>query len=360
MIRADLAALPDYVPGSRMQGALKLSSNESSYQPLPSVVLAMQAAATQTNRYPDMTSTALIDALASRLDLPASQVAVGCGSSALCQQLVQITCANASDEVVFPWRSFEGYPIFVQVAGATPVPVPLTSDHRMDLAAMAAAITSNTRLIFVCNPNNPTGTVVTEAEFQEFMAAVPADVIVALDEAYFEYLRTTDTPLAHTLIRNHKNLVGLRTFSKAFGLAGARVGYAFGPANIMSALNKVAIPFGVNSIAQAGALASLDAYDEILHRTNEVIFERDRVSTALGTPDSQANFVWLPSASLPESPADIAEYFADHKILVRCFPEGIRVTVTTPTEMDQLIAAWEAITSGESAHATTIPSSPLP
>lgn len=337
MIRADLTALPDYVPGTRAEGALKLSSNKTAYQPLPSVVLAMQAAATTTHRYPDMTSSVLIDALASRLNLPSEQVAVGCGSSALCQQLVQITCANTSDEVIFPWRSFEGYPIFVQVAGATPVAIPLSEDHRVDLAAMAAAVTPNTRLIFVCNPNNPTGTIVSKAEFQEFMSAVPSNIIVALDEAYFEYLRTDDTPLAHELIHSYENLVGLRTFSKAFALAGARVGYAFGPAPIISALQKVAIPFAVNSVAQAGAVASLHAADTILARTNEVVFERERVAATLKTIESQANFVWIPGAS-----AETAQLLADRNVLVRCFPEGIRITVTNPSEMDRLIEAWKA------------------
>ncbi|WJZ01408.1 histidinol-phosphate transaminase [Corynebacterium freiburgense] len=338
MIRSDLAALPDYVPGVRTQGAVKLSSNESAHGPLPAAVLAMQAAATKLHRYPDFQSTELIDALADHLHLPPSQVAVGCGSSALCQQLVQITCMEASDEVIFPWRSFEGYPIFVQVAGATPRAIPLTTDHRVDLQAMASAVTENTRLIFVCNPNNPTGTVIAMEEFRNFMDSVPDHVVVALDEAYFEYVRTSDTPLAHNLIGEYQNLVGLRTFSKAYGLAGIRIGYAFGSNTVISALKKVAIPFSVNSIAQAGALASLRASEALMERTDEVAGLRNRVAAALDAVESQANFVWIPG-----EPASTAEQLATQGILVRAFPEGIRVTVTTQTEMNHFLKAWEAI-----------------
>lgn len=338
MIRADLAALPDYVPGVRTHGAVKLSSNECSLGPLPAAVLAMQAAAVNLHRYPDFGSTELIDALSAHLGLPANQIAVGCGSSALCQQLVQATCLANTDEVIFPWRSFEGYPIFVQVAGATPRAIPLTSDHRVDLEAMAQAITPNTRLIFVCNPNNPTGTVVTAEEFQRFMEVVPSDIVVALDEAYFEYVRTTDTPLAHKLIHEYPNLIGLRTFSKAYGLAGIRVGYAFGAANIISALNKVAIPFAVNSVAQAGAIASLQASDGLLQRTEEVVKLRDRIAVNLDGVPSEANFVWIPG-----EPTSTAEKLASQGVLVRAFPEGIRITVTTATEMHHLLEAWDAI-----------------
>ena len=336
MIRPDLSSLPAYVPGKRQVDALKLSSNEATQPPLPAAVDAMAAAAAGANRYPDMGAVAIREALAKHLGVAFEQVAVGTGSSALCQQLVQVTCADG-DEVVFPWRSFEAYPIFAQVHGATPVDIPL-KDEGVDLEAMAAAITDRTRLIFICNPNNPSGSIVTRAEFAEFMAKVPAEITVALDEAYTEYLRAEDTPLATEDIAKYPNLVGLRTFSKAYGLAGLRIGYAFGQPDMIEALNKVSIPFSVNSVAQAGALASLAAQDELKQRTDTAVVERQRVIEATGAYPSEANFVWLPG----ETP-ELAAALAEQGVLVRSFPEGIRITVTTPEETDQLLAAWKAV-----------------
>ncbi|MCQ9334269.1 histidinol-phosphate transaminase [Corynebacterium phoceense] len=336
MIRPDLSSLPAYVPGKRQVDALKLSSNEATQPPLPAAVDAMAAAAAGANRYPDMGAVAIREALAEHLGVAFEQVAVGTGSSALCQQLVQVTCADG-DEVVFPWRSFEAYPIFAQVHGATPVAIPL-KDEGVDLEAMAAAITDRTRLIFICNPNNPSGSIVTRAEFAEFMAKVPAEITVALDEAYTEYLRAEDTPLATEEIAKYPNLVGLRTFSKAYGLAGVRIGYAFGQPDMIEALNKVSIPFSVNSVAQAGALASLAAQDELKQRTDTAVVERQRVIEATGAYPSETNFVWLPG----ETP-ELAAALAEQGVLVRSFPEGIRITVTTPEETDQLLAAWKAV-----------------
>lgn len=335
MIRPDLESLPAYVPGARNERAIKLSSNECAEEPLPSVQEAMSRALATMNRYPDMGAVELRAALARHLGVDEAQVAVGTGSSALCQQLVT-AAAGPGDEVVFPWRSFEAYPIFAQIAGATPVPVPLTTDHRVDLPALAAAVTDKTKLIFVCNPNNPTGTTVTDAEFAAFMASVPEDVLVALDEAYFEYNRAADTPVATDVITRYPNVVGLRTFSKAYGLAGARVGYAFGPRAIIEALNKVAVPFSVSSVAQVAALASLDAQDELHARVDATVAERSRVVEKLGLSESQANFVWLPREG-----QDLADRLAAEGVLVRVFPEGIRVTVTNAEETDALLEAWD-------------------
>ena len=339
IVRADISEIPSYVPGKRLADALKLSSNEVTHPPLPAAVAAMAEAATTANRYPDMGATDLVHAIAKHLKLRPEQVAVGCGSSALCQQLVQITCTTG-DEVVFPWRSFEAYPIFARVAGATPRPVPLTADHRVDLPALAAAITPATRLVFVCNPNNPTGTTVTKREFEEFMAVVPPTTLVALDEAYFEFVRTQDTPMGTEVVVKHENVVALRTFSKAYGLAGVRVGYAFGNPAIIAALNKVAIPFGVSAVAQAGAIASLAGAAQLLERTNETVSERDRVAQTIGAIPSEANFVWLPT----ETAAALAQQLADQGVIVRAFPEGVRITVTDHAEADRFLAAWNSIT----------------
>ena len=339
IVRADISEIPSYVPGKRLADALKLSSNEVAHPPLPAAVAAMAEAAAAANRYPDMGATDLIHAIAKHLKLRPEQVAVGCGSSALCQQLVQITCATG-DEVVFPWRSFEAYPIFARVAGATPRPVPLTADHRVDLPALAAAITPATRLVFVCNPNNPTGTTITKQEFEEFMAVVPPTTLVALDEAYFEFVRTQDTPMGTEVVVKHENVVALRTFSKAYGLAGVRVGYAFGNPAIIAALNKVAIPFGVSAVAQAGAIASLAGAAQLLERTNETVSERDRVARAIGAIPSEANFVWLPT----KTATTLAQQLANQGVIIRAFPEGVRITVTDHTEANRFLAAWNSIT----------------
>ena len=339
IVRADISEIPSYVPGKRLADALKLSSNEVAHPPLPAAVAAMAEAATTANRYPDMGATDLVHAIAKHLKLRPEQVAVGCGSSALCQQLVQITC-KTGDEVVFPWRSFEAYPIFARVAGATPRSVPLTADHRVDLPALAAAITPATRLVFVCNPNNPTGTTITKREFEEFMAVVPPTTLVALDEAYFEFVRTQDTPMGTEVVVKHENVVALRTFSKAYGLAGVRVGYAFGNPTIIAALNKVAIPFGVSAVAQAGAIASLAGAAQLLERTNETVSERDRVARAIGAIPSEANFVWLPT----KTATTLAQQLANQGVIIRAFPEGVRITVTDHAEADRFLAAWNSIT----------------
>lgn len=258
-LRPELAGLPVYVPGKTVPGAIKLASNETVFGPLPSVRAAIDRATDTVNRYPDNGCVQLKAALARHLgpDFAPEHVAVGCGSVSLCQQLVQVT-ASVGDEVVFGWRSFELYPPQVRVAGAIPIQVPLT-DHTFDLYAMLAAVTDRTRLIFVCNPNNPTSTVVGPDALARFVEAVPAHILIAIDEAYVEYIRDGMRPDSLGLVRAHNNVVVLRTFSKAYGLAGLRIGYAIGHPDVITALDKVYVPFTVSSIGQAAAIASLDA-----------------------------------------------------------------------------------------------------
>ena len=346
MIRSDLSSLPVYVPGKNSETALKLSSNEATQEPLPGALKAMEAAVAHVNRYPDMGAVEIRKALAEHLGVTPEQVTTGAGSSAICQELVEITSVPG-DEVIFPWRSFEAYPIFAQVVGATPVKVPLTADHRVDLDAIAAAITEKTRLIFVCNPNNPTGSIITKEEFDAFLAKVPDNIIVALDEAYIEYNRNDAIPLATDYVHTHDNVIGLRTFSKAYGLAGIRLGYAFGNEEIIAALSKVAIPFSVNSVAQAGAQASLASQKELRERTDETVEQRDRLVQHFadyGVPESQANHIWFATENIAAlgSPQEVAEKLAQHDVLVRAFPEGVRVTVTTAEETETLLKAWDA------------------
>lgn len=339
-LRPLMADLPAYTPGKTVAGAIKLASNETVHGPLPSVRAAIEKATDTLNRYPDNGYAELKQRLAEHLDVAPEHVAAGCGSVSLCQQLIQIT-ASVGDEVMFGWRAFEVYPLQVRVAGATPVAVPLR-DHTHDLDAMLAAVTDRTRLIFVCNPNNPTSTVVPPRELVRFVEAVPDHVLVVIDEAYVEYIRDGLLPDSLGLIHDHPNVVVLRTFSKAYGLAGARVGYGVGDPALMTALGKVYVPFTVSSLAQAAAIASLDASDELLARTDAVVAERTRIATALrdlgyALPDSQANFVWLPLG--PEETPDFVERAAAARILVRPYgTDGVRVTVGAPAENDALLA----------------------
>jgi len=340
-LRADLDAVPPYVPGRSAPGAIKLSSNEVSGGPLPSVLTAITDAAGQANRYPDMGSTALLQALAARLGVDEQNLAVGCGSVSLCTQLVQATCSDG-DEVVYAWRSFEAYPILVRVVGAVPVEVPLTPAFGHDLDAMLAAITPRTRLIFVCSPNNPTGTALRRAELERFLDAVPADVLVVLDEAYIEFVRAAEVADGLQLAAQRPNVAVLRTFSKAYGLAGLRVGYCYAAPEVIAAVRKVSVPFAVSTIAHAAAIASLDAADELLARCDEVAVERVRIRAALvaggfTVPETQANFVWLP---LGEGAASFAEKCAAAGVLVRAFAgDGVRVTIGTAAENDAFLDA---------------------
>jgi histidinol-phosphate aminotransferase len=337
-LRPELADLPAYTPGKTVPGAIKIASNETVYGPLPSVRAAIERATDDINRYPDNGYIELKDHLAKHVNFAPEHISVGCGSVSLCQQLIQIT-SSVGDEVLYGWRSFEIYPLQVRTAGATPVQVPLT-DYTFDLDAMLAAITDRTRLIFVCNPNNPTSTVVDPDALARFVEAVPPHILIALDEAYVEYIRDDMLPDSFGLVRAHSNVVVLRTFSKAYGLAGLRIGYAVGDPDIVTALGKVYVPFTATSISQAAAIASLDAADELLARTDAVVAERGRVTAALRdagytVPPSQANFVWLP---LPRRAQEFAQAAANSRIIVRPYgQDGVRVTVAAPDENDAFI-----------------------
>ncbi|GJJ21136.1 putative phenylalanine aminotransferase [Mycolicibacterium mageritense] len=337
-MRPELAEIPTYTPGKTVPGAIKIASNETVHGPLPSVRDAILAATENINRYPDNGYLDLREHLAKHVNFAPENIAVGCGSVSLCQQLVQIT-ATVGDEVLFGWRSFEVYPLQVRTAGATPVQVPLR-DHVFDLDAILAAITDRTRLIFICNPNNPTSTVVEPDALARFVAAVPPHILIALDEAYVEYIRDGLAPDSLGLVRTHSNVVVLRTFSKAYGLAGLRVGYAVADPDIITALGKVYVPFSATTLSQAAAIACLDASEELLARTDAVVAERKRVTATLRdagftVPPSQANFIWLP---LAERTLDFVARAADSRIIVRPYgEEGVRVTVAAPHENDAFL-----------------------
>ncbi|TDC22687.1 histidinol-phosphate transaminase [Streptomyces sp. 8K308] len=345
-LRPALDGIPAYVPGRAAgQGSVsfKLSSNENPYPPLPGVLETAVAAAGSFNRYPDMTCSALLAELGERFDVPVTHLATGTGSVGVAQQLLQAT-AGPGDEVVYAWRSFEAYPIITQISGATSVRVPLTAGEEHDLDAMADAITERTRLVFVCTPNNPTGTALSRAALTRFLDRVPSGVLVVLDEAYREFVRDPAVPDGIELYRDRPNVCVLRTFSKAYGLAGLRVGFAVAHEPVAAALRKTAVPFGVSQIAQDAAIASLRSEAALLERVDALVVERERVTAELAAqgwkvPPSQANFVWL---RLGEETAAFAAACEGVGITVRPFPgEGARVSIGERAANDLLLRTAE-------------------
>jgi histidinol-phosphate aminotransferase len=319
--------------------AYKISSNENPYPPLPGVLQVVADAAGEMNRYPDMAVTALTDALAQSLGVPREHIATGTGSVGVLGQIIAATC-NQGDEVIYAWRSFEAYPIVVAIAGAVSVQVPLDVHARHDLVAMAAAITPRTRLILICTPNNPTGPVVRQADLDVFLDTVPDDILVVIDEAYVEFV--TDSRAADGLVTyaSRPNVALLRTFSKAYGLAGLRVGYAVAHEPVAQALRKTAVPFGVSTIAQRAAIASLAVVNELQARVDALVAERERVVAGLSFQgwhviETQANFVWLPLGADTLAFAAAAEQAG---LVVRAFPgEGARCTIAEAEANDLLL-----------------------
>ncbi|URN08077.1 histidinol-phosphate transaminase [Actinomadura madurae] len=336
-----------YKPGKVVMSpegrSFKLSSNESPHGPLPSVVDAIGEAARNVNRYPDNNATALTEAIAEFCGVPADHVAVGCGSVGMTQMLLEAV-AEPGAEVVYAWRSFEAYPLLVSLSGATGVQVALR-DETHDLPAMAGAITDRTRLIFLCNPNNPTGTIVRRAEIEAFLDRVPADCLVVLDEAYREYVRDDEVPDGLTLYGDRPNLAILRTFSKAYGLAGLRIGFLVAHPEVAGAIRKTFLPFSVNSVAQAAGIASLRATGELLERVEGTVKERDRVRDTLladgwTVPPTEANFVWL---RLGDRTMDFSAACDAQGVSVRPFAgEGARVSIGSPEENDAFLAVAKA------------------
>jgi histidinol-phosphate aminotransferase len=341
--RSVLDGFPAYRPGRTPVSATgrshKLSSNESPFAPLPSVVEVIAEEARSVNRYPDNRAEALTQAIAERFGVPARHVAVGCGSVGVTQQLLEAV-GEPGAEVLYAWRSFEAYPTLADLAAAESVRVPLRAETH-HLPAMADAITARTRLIFVCNPNNPTGTVVHAAELAAFLDLVPPDCLVVLDEAYHEYIRDEAVPDGVALYRDRPNVAVLRTFSKAYGLAGLRTGFMIAHEPVAAAVRMTMLPFSVNRIAQAAAIASLAAEDELLERVELTVKERTRVREALiadgwAVPPTEANFVWL---RLGDQTAAFAAASAAAGIAVRAFaPEGVRVSVGDAEANDAFLA----------------------
>ncbi|MFJ4170268.1 histidinol-phosphate transaminase [Paenarthrobacter sp. NPDC089714] len=364
-LRKELSVIPDYKAGKAAPSAtggedmFKLSSNENPFGPLPSVVEAVAEHVGAINRYPEMAASALTAAVAERYGVDPAAVVFGSGSVEVVSQLIRAT-AGSGDEVLFAWRSFEAYPLLVLAAGATPVRVPLNEDFGHDLDGFLERITERTRLILLCNPNNPTGTMLGHEEVERFLERVPSDIAVVIDEAYVQFNRRPDTADGVRLFKKFPNVAVAHTFSKAYGLAGLRVGYAIAPESLASALRKVAIPFGVTQLAQVAALASLRAEAELGERVDWIVGERDFVVDSLKkkgwrVPDAEGNFLWLPLGAATVEAAQILE---EHGILVRPFAgEGLRISIGGPGAADVIVKAVDALadkglTGGAFEHAS--------
>jgi histidinol-phosphate aminotransferase len=348
LVRSALSALVPYEPGKPveevqrelgLERVVKLASNEGPFPPFPEALEAMARAAHEANRYPDGGSYVLRAALAERHDVGFQEIAVGAGADGVIDCLAQAVL-EPGDEIVCGWPSFPSYVIYALKLGATPVKVPLR-EHRYNLPALLDAVTERTKLVYICNPNNPTGTMNTRTELDEYFARVPQHVLTVVDQAYFEYIDDPDYPdaVAEHFARGRRVLV-VRTFSKIYGLAGLRVGYAVGPREVVTAIGKVRRAFDLTSQAQAAAVASVDARDELARRraANRAGREElDRILRAHGFESAQpavANFLFS------EAHGDAQRLFdalLREGVIIRPLagfgaPDAIRVTVGTSDE----------------------------
>jgi histidinol-phosphate aminotransferase len=345
LCREQIADLKPYVPGRpislvkrelKLEKVIKLASNECPFGPFPKVLAAMRQAAAYVNRYPDGGNTFLKEKLATHLGVSTANLMIGHGSNELIRLIANILL-DPGDEVIMAKPSFVVYPTVVKLMGAIPVEVPL-ANHKHDLKAMLNKINSRTKLVFICNPNNPTGTIVTKREVEEFLKEVPDYVTVVFDEAYYELVEDSEYPNGLNYFSDSRPIVVLRTFSKIYGLAGCRVGYGVAPKAFVEAVDKVREPFNVNTIGQIGAIFSLDCQEELLER-RELIREgktylyKSFDKLGLNYIPSEANFILVKVGDGKK----VANKLLKKGIIVRSgdifgYPEYIRVTVGKPDE----------------------------
>ena len=331
-------------------GIAQLASNESPSPPHPKVIEAIAAAAGATNRYPDPDATLLRRRIAERYDTDPARVAVGNGSCEILLAAAEALCEPGA-EILYAWPAFSMYPYLPALTGAREIRVPLAEGDLHDLEAMAAQVTAATQLVLVCNPNNPTGTHVPAAEVAEFCAGLPAHVTVILDEAYVEFQTHDDVDASVDLLADLPNLIVLRTFSKCYGLAGLRVGYALGSAKFRAAIDAVRQPFSVNALAQAAGAEAILHQDDVTRRVESTIAERLRVEEGLGelgleTAETHANFSWIDLGDADE--AEIVAGLAERQIAVRPgTPLGdsghIRVSYGTTEENGRFLAVLDEL-----------------
>lgn len=350
-----LAELPRYQPGRssavamadhRLDSAIKLASNESPFGPLPGVVEAVTAALGTVNRYADHTAAIVAERFADRVGVTRDRVAVGPGSVGLLEQLA-LAFVEPGEAVVYPWPSFIAYPQFTRLAAGVERSTPLVR-NAFDVDALVEAIDDDTRLVLIANPNNPTSTALRTAELTRVIDAAPDGCLVVIDEAYREFVTGTDVPDAIERFGDRPNVAVLRTLSKAYGLAGLRIGFLVADPSVVDAADACAIPFGVNAAAQAAALAAFDQDDEVTRRCRVVTAERSRVAqvlrrSGLGVPDSQANFWWLPAG---RHAPHLAHQLERRGVVTRPLAGGVRVTVGVADDNERFLGALADVTTG--------------
>lgn len=321
---------------------IRLSQNEMPWEPAPVIVDAMEKAARSTHRYPDYHRTAARVAVADAMGLDVERIAIDNGSGSLLHGLARLVC-EPGVHGVYCWPSFEAYPAALALAGAQSTPVALAEDGAMDLAAMAAAITPETRIAYLCNPNNPTGGFVDADGIRSFLRDVPSTVLVVLDEAYREFVTAEPLEATTALLDEFHNLVILRTLSKSHGLAGIRAGYAAASPRIAEALRRTSVGFALNSVAEAAVIAAFSPAGEAVaaERIAVIVAERERMQEALRAGGvsflpSQSNFLFVHGDA-----DELLERFEAQGVLARPFPHagGVRVTVGLPAENDAALAA---------------------
>lgn len=353
-VKRHVATLEPYQPGKPIEElerelgierSIKLASNENPLGPSPRALDALRGALAEVHRYPDGDCFELRQALSQRLDVAPAQLVMGCGSNELLE-LVAKTFVGAGDEVVYAWPSFAMYPIVTRSMGAAPLEVPLDAGRAHDLGAMLKAITPRTRVVIVCNPNNPTGTSVGAEAFDRFASALPDDVVLVVDEAYVEYARRSDWPDALALVARRPATLVLRTFSKIYGLAGLRVGYGVGGTELIGYMERARRPFNVNSLGARAACAALedDAHVERSRRTNSeglAWLERELAALGVETWPSDANFL------LARTGPDVYEPLLREGVIVRAFggplADCVRVTVGLPEDNERFVKALRRI-----------------
>lgn len=366
--RPTIERLTPYSPGKSIQEVqeaygldfvVKLASNENPLGPSPRAQAAAEAVLRDIHRYPDGAHRKLIQRLASHLNVPEDALVVGNGSDEVLK-LIGEAYLDPGDEVIYADPTFSEYAYVARLCGATERVVPLTPDERHDLQAMAEAVNPRTKIVFVCNPNNPTGTIVDSDELQSFLDKLPQSVLVVIDEAYFEYVTDARYPDTVDWIRQGRNIIVLRTFSKVYGLAGLRVGYGIGLPETIAMVRRVKEPFNVNSVAQAAAEAALDDTDHLEKSLQLNGEERTRVSDRLQqlglrvTP-SEANFIWVEL----DGPAEpVYQGLLQKGVIVRSGaafgrPRHLRITVGTPDENDLFLDLLPKVLSTLERSATT-------
>jgi histidinol-phosphate aminotransferase len=357
LIKPHIRELTPYPPGKPIEelerelgisGSVKLASNESPLGPSRRTTEAIFRATEELNRYPDGSCYYLRQAVEKQIGVPGDQLIFGCGSDEMLEILVKCVIGEG-DETVFPWPSFAMYPIVTRGMGGTPVEVPLDGSYAADVDAILAAVTERTRIVFLANPNNPTGTSIGQAEFDRLVDGLPENVLLVHDEAYLEYVRRPDFPDTIAAIRRRPTVVGLRTLSKIYSLAGLRVGYAVADAELIGFLERARHPFNVNSLAQAAAVAALGD-TEHLERVRELthqglaLFEKAFDELGLEYARSDANFVLL---GVGTDAAELYERLLRRGVITRTMgafglPTHLRVSVGLPEENERFIAALRA------------------